>query len=115
MKIAIFIIFIALFSFSDTLSQGTSGNLDGWLANENGEPLELANILISSKSLIGIRGTSSNRDGYFIFASIPPGKYTVTISCVSYRKFLVENVVVTLEKTTSLGKIMLERGVVGLE
>ena len=115
MKIAIFLIFIALFSFSDTLSQGTSGNLDGWLANENGEPLELANIFISSKSLLGIRGTSSNKDGYFIFASIPPGKYTVTISCVSYRKYLVENVVVTLEKTTSLGKIMLEREVVGLE
>lgn len=115
MKKTLLVFVLEIFSASNAFSQVTSGDLEGWISDLNGEPLESVNILINSPSLLGSRGTTTGSDGHFIITSIPPGKYNVTISSVSYRKLLIENVDVSLDKTTTLGNIKLEQEAVGLE
>ena len=115
MRIVILIIAALLLSISNVLSQGTTGNLEGWVTDENEKPLESVNIVISSQSLLGTRGATSNQDGYFIITSIPPGDYNVSISSLSYQKVLIKNLVIILDKTTSIGKIVLEPEAVGMD
>ena len=66
MRIVISIIAALLLSISNVLSQGTTGNLEGWILDENEKPIESVNIVISSQSLLGTRGATTNSNGYFI-------------------------------------------------
>jgi len=115
MKSLIVTIIATVLSFSDALSQKTTSDLEGWITDSLGKSIESVNIEISSPSLIGTRGTATNREGYFIIPSIPPGNYTVVISSVSFRRVVLINVTVMLDRTTSLGIINLEPEAIGLE
>lgn len=63
---------------------GVPGGLSGRIADiETTDPL--ANATISIKELG--KATMSDENGYYNFETLPPGKYTVELSFVGYKKF----------------------------
>jgi hypothetical protein len=102
------VVLIALLCTTRLSAQEITGNIEGLLEDENGDPVAFANAVVSGPSLQGSRGVMSTADGYFGVFKLPVGTYTVSISHVSYKPATVEDVIVRLGRTTTLGMVQLK-------
>ncbi len=70
---------LALFLLASTsvFAQGTTSSLGGRVEH-GGENLPGVTVTISSPSMQGVRVTTTDINGSYVFPSIPPGDYTVT-------------------------------------
>ncbi|KAA3659502.1 MAG: TonB-dependent receptor, partial [Calditrichaeota bacterium] len=81
------------------LIAGTTGKIAGKVVDaQNGEPLPGANIIISGTSL----GAAADRDGNYVILRVPPGVFTVHASMIGFKKFIVNDVHISIDKTTRL-------------
>ncbi len=88
-----FILFVSL-SFSQT-----TGKISGFVNDkEKGDALPGANIYIVNSSY----GTASDGDGRFTIINIPPGKYTVKVDMIGYKSVQLDELIVSVNRTTSL-------------
>ncbi len=84
---------------------GTTGKLVGVVMDKSSEqPLAGVNIEILKTSL----GAASDKDGYYLINNIPPGTYTVRATYLGYRPLEVNEVVITVDKTTEINIKMQE-------
>jgi len=97
-----------------TAAQDVTGNIEGRVFDSTGNTLAGVNISLQSESLQGTKGTSSNEKGYFNILSLPVGVYDVKFSTVGYRILTIENVQISLGKTTYLGEIILKQQTIDL-
>lgn len=93
--------------FNISFAQESTGSLEGKILDRETNPIINANIFLSSNSLQGTRGTSTNALGNFCVYKIPPGNYRVKISYVGKQTIIFEEVLVQLGKKTSLGEVIL--------
>jgi Carboxypeptidase regulatory-like domain len=105
----IIILILAIIKLS--LAQKSTGDLEGRILDSEGAPIIHANIQLSSESMLGVRKTLTNKQGYFYAFGIPVGNYTIIISHISKQNVTFENIIVRLGKTTSLGEVMLKEEV----
>ncbi len=78
---------------------GTTGKISGLVIDKNTkEPLPDANIILRSTSL----GAASDNDGRYNILMIPPGTYTMEISYVGYKPYIINNIKVSIDKTTKI-------------
>ncbi len=75
---------------------------------QTGKPVAFVTITVSGKNLQTPRQTISMSDGYFRLRDLPVGSYTVMIHHISYQPVSINDVVVQLGGTTSLGKTALK-------
>lgn len=114
-KIFLFLLSYTFF-LSNTLSgQSTTGNLEGWIVDNNEKPVVSANIILISDDMPGSRGTATNDKGYFRIQALPVGIYTAKISHVSYSQVSQKNIHILLGQTTSLGEIHLKQKIIETE
>ncbi len=74
-----------------------TGKIAGIIKDKNTtEPLIGVNVYIESIST----GAATNIDGYYAILNIHPGKYSIVVSMVGYRKMVVNNIHVSSGKTT---------------
>ena len=77
----------------------TSGKISGKILNEkNKNPLAGANVIIEQTQL----GTSADEEGYFNLINITPGTYRLKVMMIGYESVIIENVIVSVNRTTSL-------------
>ena len=115
MKIKTILSFLLLFACIGTsFAQDISGNIEGRVTDSTGIPLSGVNLLLQSENLQGIKGTATNEKGYFNIFYLPVGNYKVQISFVGYRNVLIDNVQISLGKTSYLGEIKLEQEAIDL-
>ena len=99
MEIHLFRIILILISLFSTLSSQTSGKISGKIIDASTEaPLVGANIIIVQTQA----GISADVDGYFNLINVSPGKYSIKAMMIGYETVKVENVVVSVNRTTSL-------------
>lgn len=110
MKCNLRLTFVAIIILSRyVFSQDITGNIEGIIVDTSGVQLSMVNIYIQSENLQGIRGTSTNDNGYFRIPALPIGLYKIRISLIGYRDVVFEAVNVSLGKTTNLGQIQLQQ------
>ena len=88
---------LSIFLLSTIFSQ-TTGKLSGTVEDMDNNALYGANIIIQGSSL----GTATDDKGSFYIINIPPGKYTVRFDIIGYTSLLVEDVTISVNKTTRL-------------
>ncbi len=93
---------ILLLITTSVIAQEITGNIEGYVYDLDGNPIQFANVVVSSPDLQGNRGVMTTSEGYLGVFKLPSGVYTVTISHISYTTLKVERVVVALGKTTTL-------------
>ena len=108
MKRIIFLMFLCFITYK-ILPQSITGNLEGRIIDSLGTPLGGVNILLESENLQGIRGSSSDINGYFHVLALPTGKYKVEITMVGFQKVVYTDIHILLGSTTSLGTIILQQ------
>ena len=80
------------------LSQ-TTGKISGIIVEEDSkEPLPGANIYLVNTSY----GTASDANGRFTIINIPPGKYILKADMIGYKSVQMDNLVISVNRTTSL-------------
>lgn len=88
---------LALFLLPSLLSAGTTGKIAGLVVDAaSKEPLIGANVIVKGTYL----GATTSLDGFYTINNIAPGKYTLVVSFIGYRKVTVTDVVVNLDLTT---------------
>lgn len=86
-----------------SLFAGTSGKISGNIIDaETGEPLPGTNIVIVNTSM----GAASDIDGNYVIINVPVGTYTLKISMMGYKDYIVENVQVRIDLTTRINAKM---------
>lgn len=95
----------------------TTGKISGKIVDkETKEPLIGANILIEGTSM----GGAANIDGEYFIINVPPGKYNLRISMMSYQALTISDVVVSVNRTAdvdvelSIGDLKLDEVVVSI-
>jgi len=93
-----------------TGSAGTTGKLAGKVVDrDTGEPLPGVNVIIEGTTL----GAATDLDGNYIVLRIPPGVYSVRAQMIGYQPVVVNNVRISIDKTTTVN-FELQRTVVEL-
>ena len=75
--------FAVLLSLAFSISafgQETTGTIDGTVTDSTGASVPEASVTVSASGLVRENTTTTNTNGYFKFASLPPGSYTVTVT-----------------------------------
>ncbi len=88
-------------------SQQVTGNLQGRVYDGQGQPLPTCNISVTGENIQGVRGSTSNKAGWFRVLSLPVGLAKVKITHIAHHEIQYDNVPIRLGKTTTLGEIHL--------
>ncbi len=86
-----------------SVNAGTSGKIVGKVIDEETrETLPGVNVIIEGLSL----GAATNTAGEFFILRVPPGRYTISASMMGYKKIRVENVQVSIDKTSNVDFVL---------
>ena len=77
--IAILVVF-ALVVAGISLAQETTGALQGTVKDSSGAVVPGAHVEANTPTLVGAKATDTDASGYYRFANLPPGTYTLTVS-----------------------------------
>lgn len=92
---------------------GITGTIRGEVTDAStGEPLAFADILISGPALLKPYGFSADKDGKFVRAGLPPGKYTVEVVYVGYLKNKITDIEVEMDRTTTITVKLTQKSVI---
>jgi outer membrane receptor protein involved in Fe transport len=81
----------------------TTGTIEGLVTDSAGAVVPGATVKVSSPNLIRAQTATSDSQGRYRLANLPPGKYAVTVEAVSgFAKFEQADVEVNLSKTSTL-------------
>ena len=82
----------------NTVLAGTFGKVQGIVADDLGNPLPGANILVEGTQ----RGATADAEGYYVILGVYPGRHRITASMVGYTTSTLEDVSVKADFTTTL-------------
>jgi len=74
------------------LAQETTAGLQGTVKDSSGAVVVRAGVEVSGTALIGTKKVETDQGGYFRFANLPPGTYTLTVTAPGFRTFKQENI-----------------------
>lgn len=100
-------VLLLLFILSETLQAHEVGTIKGCITDSaNNEPIRFATIMLKKGDVL-VTGTISALDGCYVLQNIPLGTYTLTVSFVGYRKYVIDVIIENakdLERNVSLVK-----------
>jgi hypothetical protein len=76
----------AFFSFS-ALAQETTGGMQGVVKDPSGAVVPNAKVVVTGASLVGSKELETDSSGYYRFANLPPGTYTIIVSANGFKTF----------------------------
>src|SRR5467141_1773693 len=82
--ISLAITLCAFFSFS-ALAQETTGGLQGTVKDATGAVVPNAKVVVTSSTLAGSKEIVTDGSGYYRFANLPPGSYTITVTANGFK------------------------------
>ena len=94
---------------STMVAQAVTGNLEGRTIAVTGQPLPDIEVNVRGPSLQGVRRSTSDRRGRFVFLALPSGTYSVELRGVGYTPLRLADVSVRVGSTTTLETVALER------
>jgi hypothetical protein len=90
--------------------QALNGSLSGNIVDESGALVPGADVSITNNSSQDVRRTVTNSEGFFTFASVPPGTYTVRAQLSGFKTAELTGVEIRVGDSRSLGQITLAVG-----
>lgn len=95
--------------FANAIYAGTTGKLSGRVTDKQNQPLPGANVVLVGTNL----GAAADLQGYYYVINIPPGRYQVLFSFIGYKNRVVQDVLVTVDHTTTLDAVLEESTIEG--
>ncbi|MHB8503564.1 MAG: carboxypeptidase-like regulatory domain-containing protein, partial [Candidatus Acidiferrales bacterium] len=92
------------------LAQTTSATLTGTVFDVSGAVVGAAMVTLKNEASGDLRNTVSNSDGYFTFAAVPPGTYSVTVTKDGFSTWEAKSVVLNSADKRNVSGISLKPG-----
>jgi len=89
--------------------QGLTGNLNGRILDSEGFPIPQIRITVVDPQIQLKREVFSDEAGFFVVSALPSGIYVLEVEHSAFQKVTMENVVIRIGKTTTIGEIRLEQ------
>ena len=91
------------------LGQETTGGLQGTVKDQSGAVIPNAKVVATTGTLVGEKTIVTDNSGYYRFANMPPGDYTLSVTATGFataeRKFVLEvGHLPTVDFTLDIGK-----------
>src|SRR5205823_3367095 len=67
-----------------TFGQETTAGLQGTVKDSSGAVIKGAQVTVTANTLVGQKTISTDSSGYYRFANLPPGAYTVTVGAPGF-------------------------------
>ena len=67
------------------LAQETTGGLQGTVKDASGAVVNQAHVVVTSSALAGDKSADTDSRGYYRFANLPPGTYTITVTSKNFK------------------------------
>ena len=83
-------------------AQEITAGLQGTVRDPSGAVITKAAVEVSSPSLIGLKRAETDQAGYYRFANLPPGTYTVTVTSTGFRTYKQGGIVLEVGHLPSL-------------
>ena len=97
---AIVTLFLAFAAVAQTQ---TTGTVEGTVTDPQGAVVPGVSVTLSGPNMIRPQTTTSDSDGYYRFAQVPPGRYTLEVAAAKgFNAYKTENVAVNLAKGTTV-------------
>jgi hypothetical protein len=93
------------------LGQVTTGSLTGVVNDPSGAIITTANVTLKNNATGAERAATTDDQGNFVFPSVEPGMYTVSVEATGFKKAIAPNIVVDVSKPAHV-TIALELGAV---
>ena len=74
------------------LAQVNTASLTGQVTDANGGAITNASVTVKNKSTAAERTTTTDSSGYYTFASLPVGTYSITVEVQGFKRAVHENV-----------------------
>jgi Carboxypeptidase regulatory-like domain len=92
-KTNLYLLIAAVFAVAITLSlsvpsavaQETTGGLQGTVKDSSGAVVAGAKVVVVGDALVGSKEIDTDTSGYYRFANLPPGPYTITVTAKGFR------------------------------
>jgi|HubBroStandDraft_6_1064221.scaffolds.fasta_scaffold01746_4 outer membrane receptor protein involved in Fe transport len=101
--------FSILLLVANMFGQETTGGLQGTVKDPSGAVVSKATVELTGSSLTGSKKLDTDSSGYYRFANLPPGSYTVTVKAGGFSELKREGIVIevghlpTLDLNLSVG------------
>jgi hypothetical protein len=106
---------ICLFLPSLVLAQETTGRIEGWVLDPEGNAVPQTTLTAMGGSLLGSRSTTVLPDGYFQLKALPPGAYDLRVTAEGFQEIVLTDLKVRLGSALSTGEIRLEPEIYEME
>src|ERR1017187_1792143 len=83
---------IAILISPSVFAQETSAGIQGTVKDPAGALVVKAKVEVASPALIGTKRAETDSGGYYRFANLPPGVYSVTVTSTGFRTFKQEQI-----------------------
>jgi len=100
---------LLVWSFASAQGAGTS-KITGTVNDNENIPLPGVSVVAKSPALVGTATAVTDDTGTFRLLSLNPGLYTLTFTLQGFKTKIRENIVIGIEQTIAMGKIILEQG-----
>src|SRR5579863_2837681 len=81
------LVIAALLIFLPRAQAQLSGSLSGTVTDPSGSVVPNANVTLTNQASQEQRQVTTNKDGYFAFAAVLPGTYTVKVEAPSFKSW----------------------------
>ncbi len=107
------LLLIAICAYAGLAQDMTSGTIQGTVTDEQGAVVSGATVEARNVATNFTRTFTTDSDGRFVFLTMPPGRYVVSVTKQGFAKLNQENVDLTVGRSISLELAMKVSGVAG--
>ncbi|MEA2542145.1 MAG: hypothetical protein QOH35_3511, partial [Acidobacteriaceae bacterium] len=100
----------SLLSFQPSPAQITSGQINGRVVDPNGQPIVNAQVTLVNQLNAGPRSVNTDGEGEFVFPSVQPGTYDLSVVLQGFKSFSKRGLVVNASDQLSAGTLQMEIG-----
>ena len=91
-------------------AQITSGQINGSVVDPSGQPIANAEVTLVNQLIAGPRSVNTDGEGEFVFPSVQPGTYDLSVVLQGFKSFSKRGIVVNASDQLSAGKLQMEIG-----
>ncbi len=86
--------------------QETTGGVQGTVKDPSGAVVPKAKVVITSTALVGSKELVTDASGYFRFANLPPGDYTITVTAQGFKTYKHEGITIGVGRLPSTDVVL---------
>lgn len=102
--------FLLLFSTRATNAQVITGSFNGQVTDPSGAVIPQAIVTLTNQGTHDVRKTTSNQTGFFTFASVDPGTYTLAVKAQGFKSYKQTDLTLTAGDNIKISGIQMQIG-----